>query len=73
MKNKNLVRVAYVEETDSYCLLLSTDGGEDWGLCLSCPLHRSDTQDLQGEPMYVHFQLIEELNRFVLNGFKFVY
>lgn len=73
MENKNKVRIAYDKKNDGFNLMLSTDGGEEWEFQLGCKCRRSDSCQLDDEPMFVSIELIEELKRAVLCGFEFVY
>lgn len=71
--NKNFCRIKYDKKTDSFCLMLSNDGGEEWNLCIACPCHRAEGESKDIEPMYVSIDLIEELKKAVACGFEFVY
>lgn len=67
------VRIAYNKPEDSYDLMLSTDGGEEWGLSLGCKCQRGEHDKPDDEPMLVSVGIIEELKRAILNGFDVVY
>ena len=71
--NKNLVRIDYDHKKDEFQLLISTDGGEEWGFSFGtkCQQRKGNGQD--AEPMYIHCQIIDELKRAILNGFEVVY
>lgn len=73
MQNKKQVRIAYDKKEDAYNLMLSTDGGEEWGFSLGCKCRRSENCNPDDEPMFVSIELIEELKKAIRNGFDVVY
>ena len=71
--NKMLARIKYDKANDMYCLMLSTNGGDDWDFSFGtkCQLSQKDKPD--AEPMYISCELIEEMKKAIMCGFEMVY
>ena len=70
---KNLVRISYNKEHDEFQLLISTDGGKEWGYSCGCKCVRSERDNPDEEPMYIYCGLIDELKKCLFLGYKMVY
>ena len=70
---KNLVRINYDKEHDEFQVLISTDGGEEWGLCAGTRCQRSEKNSSEDEPMYIHCGLIDELKKCLFLGYEMVF
>ena len=65
------VRVRYEEKTDSYVYEYSTDGGNSWEFSSSYKC-RCAKEAPDAEPAFIHLGLINELQRAVDLGYRFV-
>ena len=72
-ENKPQARIGYNKQRDAFELLISTDGGETWGLELSCKCMRSEHDKKDDEPMFVSIELIEAMKRAISYGYEIVY
>ena len=71
MKKNNLkAKVNYNEERDSFDVMISTDGGETWGLDTSyfCQEIRKGAPD--GEKDFIHWHVIEKIGHLIDNGYE---
>ena len=66
-------RIGYNKKEDAYELLISTDGGDTWGMSVSSKCRRCEGQSEEEEPMFVSIGLLEELKRAVALGYRIVY
>ena len=66
-------RIGYVKSNDSFDLLISTDGGDTWGMSVSSKCRRCEGQDPEAEPEFVHIGLIEDLKKAIALGYRIVY
>ena len=67
-------RIAYNKKEDSFELRISTDGGDSWGISVSCPCCCCVGQDPdEDEPMFVHVGIIQELKNAISYGYRIVY
>ena len=65
------VRVRFDEKTDSYVYEYSTDGGSTWEFSSSYKCHCVKEKP-DAEPAFIHLGLINELQRAVDLGYRFV-
>lgn len=63
---KQICRIRYNEEEDSFELEISNDGGKTWGLDVGCKC-----MPVNGCTEYIHFSIINALKSAVLAGYKF--
>ena len=74
MKNKDLkARIGYNKKEDAYELLISTDGGNTWGMSVSSKCRRCDTDKPDAEPMYISLALVEKMKEAIRFGYEIVY
>ena len=66
-------RIGYNKKEDSFDLLISTDGGDTWGLCVSSKCRLSINNKAGDEPEFIHCGLISELKNAIRLGYRIVY
>lgn len=72
--NKDLkARIGYNKKEDAYELLISTDGGESWGMSVSSKCRRREGQSPDDEPEFIHIGLIEKMKEAIAYGYEIVY
>lgn len=71
-QERMLARIGYNDERDAFELLTSTDGGDTWGLVVSCACVKRAGEKEGGEPEYIHYSLLNELRHAVDLGYKVV-
>ncbi|MCI9264003.1 MAG: hypothetical protein HFF06_05460 [Oscillospiraceae bacterium] len=70
MKKKLKVAYCYVGETDSM-EVWAQGHDEKWGMAIACRFQNS-TKDPHGDPCFLHYDILHEIDRWVKNGWEFI-
>lgn len=66
-------RIGYNKKEDAFELLISTDGGDTWGMSVQSKCRLSDTNKPDDEPEFIHCGLIGYLKDAIRYGYRVVY
>lgn len=66
-------RIGYNKKEDAFELLISTDGGDTWGMVAQSKCRLSDTNKPDDEPVFIHCDLIACLKDVIRCGYRVVY
>lgn len=69
---KKICKIVYCREgKERYELRLSLDGGNTWGLCVSCDFLECKDYPSHGSN-YLHYSIIKELSNCILFGYQYI-
>lgn len=66
-------RIGYNKKEDSFDLLISTDGGDTWVMCVSSKCRRCEQDKPDAEPEFVHCGIIKHMREAIRYGYRIVY
>ena len=61
------------KKEDAFELLISTDGGDTWGMDISSKCRRCDMDKPDAEPEFIHCGLIQHMKDAIRYGYRIVY
>lgn len=71
LSNKRYIRIRYNKSTDSFELQVSTDNQKTWSMMKAYKCYAIAKRP-DGEPQYIHYSVITQINQALDFGFIFV-